>query len=220
MVNQFITNARRQHKCNDIDQIPEVGMRGAQEDQTDLRELNLAFQRLPEDQRDALRLIAVEERSYEEVSDTTGCAIGTLKSRVHRAEVSYVRRDQGGRLRRRPRGPSEQAEAPHCQTDQGRSNMVGPNRGRNVRGKECNAEMGSDFFRDFPGRRFLRLLGPFGCNGRDREDPVFRGARYLRDLSFVGPLRWSGHSLTTGSDSDVYATAVRLPGYCCVPVTT
>ena len=45
------------------------------------------FQRLPEDQRDALRLIAVEERSYEEVSDTTGCAIGTLKSRVHRARL-------------------------------------------------------------------------------------------------------------------------------------
>ena len=61
--------------------------RGAQEDQTDLHELNLAFQRLPEDQQDALRLIAVEERSYEEVSDTIGCAIGTLKSRVHRARV-------------------------------------------------------------------------------------------------------------------------------------
>ena len=87
MVNQFITNVRRQHEYNDLDQIPEVGMRGAQEDQTDLRELNLAFQRLPEDQQDALRLIAVEERSYEEVSDTIGCAIGTLKSRVHRARV-------------------------------------------------------------------------------------------------------------------------------------
>jgi RNA polymerase sigma-70 factor (ECF subfamily) len=58
---------------------------GRAEDQTDLRELNLACQRLPEDQKDALRLIAVEERSYEEVSDTSGCAIGTLKSRVHRA---------------------------------------------------------------------------------------------------------------------------------------
>ena len=87
MVNQFISNVRRQREYNDLDQIPEVGMRGAQEDQTDLRELNLAFQRLPEDQQDALRLIAVEERSYEEVSDTIGCAIGTLKSRVHRARV-------------------------------------------------------------------------------------------------------------------------------------
>jgi RNA polymerase sigma-70 factor (ECF subfamily) len=87
MVNQFISNVRRQREYNDLDQIPEVGMRGAQEDQTDLHELNLAFQRLPEDQQDALRLIAVEERSYEEVSDTIGCAIGTLKSRVHRARV-------------------------------------------------------------------------------------------------------------------------------------
>ena len=85
MVNQFITNVRRQREYNDLDQIPEVGVRGAQEEQSDLRELNIAFQRLPEDQKDALRLIAVEERSYEEVSDTTGCAIGTLKSRVHRA---------------------------------------------------------------------------------------------------------------------------------------
>ena len=51
MVNQFISNVRRQREYNDLDQIPEVGMRGAQEDQTDLRELNLAFQRLPEDQR-------------------------------------------------------------------------------------------------------------------------------------------------------------------------
>jgi RNA polymerase sigma-70 factor, ECF subfamily len=32
-------------------------------------------------------LVAVEERSYDEVSDTIGCAIGTLKSRVHRARV-------------------------------------------------------------------------------------------------------------------------------------
>ena len=46
-----------------------------------------AFQRLPEDQQDALRLIAVEERSNEEVSDTIGCAIGTLKSRVRGAPV-------------------------------------------------------------------------------------------------------------------------------------
>jgi RNA polymerase sigma-70 factor, ECF subfamily len=87
MVNQFITNLRRQRECNGLDQMPELGIRAAQEDQTDLRELNLAFQRLPRDQQEALRLVAVEERSYEEVSDTIGCAIGTLKSRVHRARV-------------------------------------------------------------------------------------------------------------------------------------
>ena len=87
MVNQFITNVRRQREYNDLDQVPELGVDGAQEDLTDLRELNLAIQRLPKDQREALRLIAVEELSYEEVSDTIGCAIGTLKSRVHRARL-------------------------------------------------------------------------------------------------------------------------------------
>ena len=85
MVNQFITNVRRQREFSD--QLPEFGTRAAQEDLTDLRELNIAFQRLPKDQREALRLIAVEELSYEEVSETIGCAIGTLKSRVHRARL-------------------------------------------------------------------------------------------------------------------------------------
>jgi len=85
MVNQFITNMRRQREYSD--QIPEFGTRAAQEDLTDLRELSVALQRLPKDQREALRLIAVEELSYEEVSETIGCAIGTLKSRVHRARL-------------------------------------------------------------------------------------------------------------------------------------
>ena len=65
---------------------------------TDLRELNVAIQRLPKDQREALRLIAVEELSYEEVSDTIGCAIGTLKSRVHRARLQ-LRSDMSGDTR-------------------------------------------------------------------------------------------------------------------------
>ena len=67
--------------------MPELGIRAGQEDLTDLRELNVAFRRLPKDQREALRLIAVEELTYEEVSETIGCAIGTLKSRVHRARL-------------------------------------------------------------------------------------------------------------------------------------
>ena len=87
MVNQFITDVRRQREHNDLDQVPEAGIPAAQEDLTDLRELNVAFQRLPKDQREALRLVAVEELSYEEVSETIGCAIGTLKSRVHRARL-------------------------------------------------------------------------------------------------------------------------------------
>src|SRR4029078_5393873 len=63
MVNQFITNMRRQREHNDLDRVPEAEIPAAQENLTDLRELNVAFQRLPKDQREALRLIAVEELS-------------------------------------------------------------------------------------------------------------------------------------------------------------
>jgi RNA polymerase sigma-70 factor, ECF subfamily len=95
MVNQFITLVRRQREYNDLDQVPEPGIRASQEDLTDLRELSLALQRLPKNQQEALRLIAIEERSYEEVSDTIGCNIGTLKSRVHRARLQ-LRSDMSG----------------------------------------------------------------------------------------------------------------------------
>ena len=87
MLNHFITGVRSKRDYHDLDQMPEVGMRGAQEDQTDLRELNVFFQQLPQDQQEALRLIAIEERSYEEVAGTIGCPVGTLKSRVHRARI-------------------------------------------------------------------------------------------------------------------------------------
>jgi RNA polymerase sigma-70 factor, ECF subfamily len=96
MVNQFITDVRRQREFSD--QMPEFGTRAAQEDLTDLRELSVALRRLPKDQREALRLIAVEELSYEEVSQTIGCAVGTLKSRVHRARLQ-LRSDMSGESR-------------------------------------------------------------------------------------------------------------------------
>ena len=101
MINHFISGIRKQRQCNDLDQMPEVGVRAPQEDLAGLCELNIAFQRLPKEQKEALHLIGVEERSYEEVSDATGCAIGTLKSRVHRARRqlrSEIFDDTGGRL--------------------------------------------------------------------------------------------------------------------------
>jgi RNA polymerase sigma-70 factor, ECF subfamily len=96
MVNQFITDVRRQREFSD--QLPELGTRAAQEDLSDLRELSIALQRLPKDQREALRLIAIEELSYEEVSRSIGCAVGTLKSRVHRARLR-LRSDMSGASR-------------------------------------------------------------------------------------------------------------------------
>lgn len=48
-------------------------------------ELREALTQLPEDQRTALILSAVEGRSYEEVAAITGSAMGTVKSRINRA---------------------------------------------------------------------------------------------------------------------------------------
>ena len=87
MVNHFISSVRSKREHYDLDQVLEVGVRGTQADRSDLRELDVLFRQLPRDQQEALRLIAFEERSYEEVAGATGCPIGTLKSRVHRARL-------------------------------------------------------------------------------------------------------------------------------------
>jgi RNA polymerase sigma-70 factor (ECF subfamily) len=52
-----------------------------------LRELGWALDRLPPDQREVLFMIVLQEKSYEAAAKVTGCAIGTLKSRVHRARL-------------------------------------------------------------------------------------------------------------------------------------
>jgi RNA polymerase sigma-70 factor, ECF subfamily len=98
MINQFITTIRKRREHTELDQVPETAIPAAQHDLSELRELNLAFRRLPQDQQDALRWIALDERTYEEVSDATGCAIGTLKSRVHRARVN-LRSEISGEIR-------------------------------------------------------------------------------------------------------------------------
>lgn len=52
------------------------------------QELRQALRQLPDEQRTALILSAVEGRSYEEIADITGTAMGTVKSRINRARRS------------------------------------------------------------------------------------------------------------------------------------
>ena len=52
---------------------------------TQYRELRAALARLPDDMREALLLVAGSGLSYPEVARICGCAVGTIKSRVHRA---------------------------------------------------------------------------------------------------------------------------------------
>ena len=87
MINHFISSVRSKREFTDLDAMPELPVPAAHEDRTALRELGWALDRLPTDQREALFMIVLQERSYEDAADSTGCAIGTLKSRVHRARL-------------------------------------------------------------------------------------------------------------------------------------
>ncbi|MFA5899932.1 MAG: sigma-70 family RNA polymerase sigma factor [Hyphomicrobium sp.] len=51
----------------------------------DLVDLSHALAKLPADQREALILVGAEGFSYEDAANISGCAVGTVKSRVNRA---------------------------------------------------------------------------------------------------------------------------------------
>src|SRR4029077_10072396 len=56
-----------------------------QQGHLELMDLNNALARLPADQREALILVGAEGFSYEDAATISGCAVGTVKSRVNRA---------------------------------------------------------------------------------------------------------------------------------------
>ena len=87
MINHFISSVRSKREFTDMENMPEIPVAAAHEDRTALRELGWALNRLPNDQREALYMIVLQEKSYEDAAEQTGCAIGTLKSRVHRARL-------------------------------------------------------------------------------------------------------------------------------------
>lgn len=68
----------------------------SQEHAVRLAEVREAFMALPDDQRDALHLVAVEDLSYQEAADALGIPIGTLMSRISRARASLRAFEAGG----------------------------------------------------------------------------------------------------------------------------
>jgi RNA polymerase sigma-70 factor (ECF subfamily) len=51
----------------------------------DMQDFRAALVHLPDDQREALILVGAAGFSYEEAAEISGCAVGTIKSRVNRA---------------------------------------------------------------------------------------------------------------------------------------
>ncbi|MGK9171038.1 RNA polymerase sigma factor [Inquilinus limosus] len=58
---------------------------GSQEQRVELNELYIQWRRLTADHREVIRLVAVEEASYEEAAICLGLPVGTIRSRLHRA---------------------------------------------------------------------------------------------------------------------------------------
>ena len=85
--NRFISNLRKRRDTTDIDDVP-AGMFATEaphEDRLALKELGVAINKLPADQREALVMVVIHGMSYEDLAEATGCAVGTAKSRVFRA---------------------------------------------------------------------------------------------------------------------------------------
>ncbi len=85
--NRFISNLRKRRDTTDIEDVPAdvFATYAPHEDRLALKELAAAMDRLPSDQREALVMVVVHGMSYDALAETTGCAVGTAKSRVFRA---------------------------------------------------------------------------------------------------------------------------------------
>lgn len=81
-----------------------------------LAEIHQAFTRLPEAQRAALHLVAVEGLSYQDAADALSIPIGTLMSRLSRARATLRLLDQPAG--QRPHAP-QQTDTSQGRTPQG-----------------------------------------------------------------------------------------------------
>ena len=80
-------NRVRAHRPTDAltEDMPETVQRTAQGDSLTVRDLERALASLPEEQREVLLLVALEDLSYDDTARTLGIPIGTVMSRLSRA---------------------------------------------------------------------------------------------------------------------------------------
>ena len=88
--NHFYTltrNNRRSVEDPDGKMASTLASKPDQDGKLEYRDLARALEKLPDEQREALILTGAGGFSYEEVAEITGCAVGTVKSRIHRART-------------------------------------------------------------------------------------------------------------------------------------
>jgi RNA polymerase sigma factor (sigma-70 family) len=87
MHNLHVDQVRRPSLATDVldDDTPMPPVRTAPTDGLEIRDLESALRMLPDEQREILLLVALEEMTYDEVAATLGLPIGTVMSRLSRA---------------------------------------------------------------------------------------------------------------------------------------
>ena len=88
----YSTVAKRRREVADEDGEHAAGLttEANQDWGVSVTELRVALQRLPPEHREAIILVGAAGLSYEEAAEISGCAVGTIKSRVHRARRRLV----------------------------------------------------------------------------------------------------------------------------------
>lgn len=91
--NQFYTTMRKNSRMTSWD--PEAAERllveaAPQQHHIHISDVEKALQKLPAEQREILLIVGAGGASYEEAAEITGCAIGTVKSRLARGRVALA----------------------------------------------------------------------------------------------------------------------------------
>lgn len=68
-----------------------IAVPNSQTSHMDFKDFTKALQQLSSEQREALMMVLATGMSYEEAAEISGCAVGTLKSRISRARDSLVK---------------------------------------------------------------------------------------------------------------------------------
>jgi RNA polymerase sigma-70 factor (ECF subfamily) len=88
--NSYFNEMRRRSRTSPVD-VDTLGnaltVSGGQEEHMHMRDFERVFRTLPPIQREALALVGASGFSYEDAAKVSGCAVGTMKSRVSRARL-------------------------------------------------------------------------------------------------------------------------------------
>ncbi|EHL98057.1 Sigma-70 region 2 [Acetobacteraceae bacterium AT-5844] len=86
-LNEFVAK-RKQTKELDEAGLEQIPTSARQEEGLEVADFQRVFHMLPEDHRSILSLVAGSGMAYEDVAKVLDCAVGTVKSRVHRARLA------------------------------------------------------------------------------------------------------------------------------------